>query len=91
MCRTILSEFRASYRYTDTADHAKEKSIATCNGKYFDYLFLLGAHNNMQKIGDKIVYNTIEEILDPSHTALVLWDVQSEYLKPEKEKGDPTY
>jgi len=25
----------------------------------------------MQKIGDKIVYNTIEEILDPSHTALV--------------------
>lgn len=29
----------------------------------------------MQKIGDKIVYNTIEEILDPSHTALVLWDV----------------
>jgi len=30
----------------------------------------------MQKIGDKIVYNTIEEILDPSHTALVVWDVQ---------------
>src|ERR687886_1893609 len=30
----------------------------------------------MQKIGDnKIVYNTIEEILDPSHTALVVWDV----------------
>jgi nicotinamidase-related amidase len=29
----------------------------------------------MQKIGDKVVYNTIEEILDPSHTALVLWDV----------------
>ena len=29
----------------------------------------------MQKIGyNKIVYNTIEEILDPSHTALVLWD-----------------
>jgi hypothetical protein len=25
----------------------------------------------MQKIGDKIVYNTIEEILDPSHAALV--------------------
>jgi hypothetical protein len=22
----------------------------------------------MRKIGDKIVYNTIEEILDPSHT-----------------------
>src|SRR5919106_4047108 len=32
-------------------------------------------HKDMQKIGDKIVYNTIEEILDPSHTALVLWDV----------------
>jgi nicotinamidase-related amidase len=31
----------------------------------------------MQKIGDdKIVYNTIEEILDPSRTALVVWDVQ---------------
>ena len=30
----------------------------------------------MQNIGDKIVYNTIEEILDPSHTALVVWDVQ---------------
>ncbi len=31
----------------------------------------------MQKIGDnKIVYNTIEEILNPSHTALVVWDVQ---------------
>jgi nicotinamidase-related amidase len=30
----------------------------------------------MQKIGDKIVYNTIEEILDPSHTVLVVWDVQ---------------
>ena len=31
----------------------------------------------MQKIGDdKIVYNTIEEIVDPSHTALVVWDVQ---------------
>ena len=29
----------------------------------------------MQKIGDKIVYNTIEEILDSSHTALVVWDV----------------
>jgi hypothetical protein len=29
----------------------------------------------MQKIGDKIVYNTIEEILNPSHTALVAWDI----------------
>ena len=25
----------------------------------------------MQKIGEKIVYNTNEEILDPAHTALV--------------------
>src|SRR5215203_5203052 len=30
----------------------------------------------MQKFGDKTVYDTIEEILDPSHTALVVWDVQ---------------
>jgi nicotinamidase-related amidase len=29
----------------------------------------------MQKIGDRIVYNTNEEILEPSHTALVVWDV----------------
>jgi nicotinamidase-related amidase len=31
----------------------------------------------MQESGDnKIVYNTIEEIVDASHTALVVWDVQ---------------
>ena len=35
----------------------------------------------MQKIGDKIVYNTIEEILDPEHTALVLWDVLRAFEK----------
>ena len=35
----------------------------------------------MQKIGEKIVYDTIEEILDPSHTALVLWDVQRALTK----------
>ena len=35
----------------------------------------------MQKIGDKVVYDTIEEILDPSHTALVLWDVQRALTK----------
>jgi nicotinamidase-related amidase len=35
----------------------------------------------MQKIGDKIVYDTIEEILDPSHTALVAWDVQHALTK----------
>ncbi|MBV9179050.1 MAG: cysteine hydrolase [Nitrososphaeraceae archaeon] len=31
----------------------------------------------MQKVGNKIIYNTIEEIMDPSHTALVVWDVQN--------------
>ena len=35
----------------------------------------------MLKIGDKIVYNTNEEILDPSHTALVLWDVLRAFEK----------
>lgn len=30
---------------------------------------------DIQEIGDKIVYNTIEEILDPSHIALVLWNI----------------
>ena len=35
----------------------------------------------MQKIGDKIVYNTIEEILNHSHTALVLWDVRRAFEK----------
>src|SRR5262245_38198179 len=29
----------------------------------------------MQDWGDKLIYNTIEEILNPSHTALVVWDV----------------
>jgi hypothetical protein len=43
--------------------------------------FFYGVHNNMQKIGDKIVYNAIEEILDPSHTALVLWDVLRAFTK----------
>lgn len=31
----------------------------------------------MRKIEDKIVYDTIEEIIDPSRTALVVWDVQN--------------
>ncbi len=35
----------------------------------------------MQKIGNKIVYNTIEEILHPVHTALVLWDVIYAFTK----------
>jgi nicotinamidase-related amidase len=35
----------------------------------------------MQKIGDKIIYDTVEEILHPSHTALVLWDVQRALTK----------
>jgi nicotinamidase-related amidase len=30
-----------------------------------------------QKLGDKIIYNTTEEIIDSSHTALVVWDVQN--------------
>jgi nicotinamidase-related amidase len=34
----------------------------------------------MQNIGDKIIYNTIEEILNPSHTALVVWDVQNMFV-----------
>jgi nicotinamidase-related amidase len=41
----------------------------------------LHAQYNMQEIGDKIVYNPIEEILDPSHTALVAWDVQRALTK----------
>jgi nicotinamidase-related amidase len=35
----------------------------------------------MQKIGDKIIYNTIEEMLDPVNTALVAWDVQRALTK----------
>jgi hypothetical protein len=35
----------------------------------------------MQKIADKIVYNTIEEILDPVHTVLVLWDILRAFTK----------
>jgi nicotinamidase-related amidase len=35
----------------------------------------------MIKMGDKLVYNTSEEILDPSHTALVLWDVLQAFTK----------
>jgi|SoiMethySBSTD1v2_1073268.scaffolds.fasta_scaffold21580_6 nicotinamidase-related amidase len=36
----------------------------------------------MQKSEDKkIVYNTTEEILDPSHTALVVWDVIQAFTK----------
>jgi nicotinamidase-related amidase len=31
----------------------------------------------MRKIEDKIVYDTIEEIIDPSRTALIVWDVQN--------------
>jgi nicotinamidase-related amidase len=35
----------------------------------------------MQKIGDKkIIYNTIEEIINPSHTPLVVWDVQNMFV-----------
>jgi nicotinamidase-related amidase len=31
----------------------------------------------MQRGNDKLVYTTTEEILDPSHTALVVWDTQN--------------
>jgi nicotinamidase-related amidase len=37
--------------------------------------------STMQKIGDKkIIYNSIEEIIDPSHTALIVWDVQNMFV-----------
>jgi nicotinamidase-related amidase len=42
--------------------------------KYLDCPFYI--EKDMQKIGDKIIYNATEEILDPSHAALVVWDVQ---------------
>jgi nicotinamidase-related amidase len=36
----------------------------------------------MQKIGrEKAVYNSIEEVLNPSHTALVLWDALHAFTK----------
>ena len=35
----------------------------------------------MQNIGNKIVYDTIEEILNPQHTALVLWDTIDAFTK----------
>jgi nicotinamidase-related amidase len=35
----------------------------------------------MQNIGDKIVYDTMEEILNPPHTALVLWDTIDAFSK----------
>ena len=44
------------------------------------YIFRVSIYS-MQKIGEKIVYNTNEEILDPSHTALVLWDVLRAFEK----------
>jgi len=30
----------------------------------------------MQDINGKIIYSTLQEIVDPAHTALVIWDVQ---------------
>ena len=35
----------------------------------------------MQNVSDKIIYDTMEEILDPSHTALVLWDTIDAFTK----------
>jgi nicotinamidase-related amidase len=34
----------------------------------------------LQKLGDKIIYNTTEEIVDPSYTALVVWDVLNMFV-----------
>jgi nicotinamidase-related amidase len=36
--------------------------------------------STLQKLGDKIIYNTTEEIVDPSHTALVVWDVLNMFV-----------
>ena len=36
--------------------------------------------STMQKVGDKTIYNTTEEIVDPSHTALVVWDVLNMFV-----------
>ena len=38
----------------------------------------------MQKIGNKTVHITIEENLDPCHTALMAWDVQRAFTKARK-------
>ena len=35
----------------------------------------------MQNLGDKIVYDTMEEILDPRHTVLLLWDIIDPFIK----------
>jgi nicotinamidase-related amidase len=35
----------------------------------------------MQEMGDKIVYNTLEEILEYKHTTLVVWDVINGFTK----------
>ena len=35
----------------------------------------------MEKIDDKIIFTNITEIVDPSHTALVIWDIQNMLLK----------
>ncbi len=35
----------------------------------------------MQNIGNKIIYDSIEEIIHPSHTALVVWDVINAFTK----------
>jgi len=34
----------------------------------------------MQDIDGKTIYSTIQEIVDPAHTALVVWDVQKMLL-----------
>jgi nicotinamidase-related amidase len=34
----------------------------------------------MERFGEKIIYNTPEEIVNPLHTALVVWDVQNIFV-----------
>lgn len=31
----------------------------------------------MKTLGNKVIYNTLEEIVDPEHTLLVAWDIQN--------------
>lgn len=37
----------------------------------------------MRKIGDTLVYDSLDEMIDPSHTALVVVDVQNDFCHPD--------
>ncbi len=37
----------------------------------------------MRKIGDTLVYDDIEEMIDPSHTVLIVVDLQNDFCHPE--------